>query len=283
MWSQGLNGIQSGDFVHVSNHAVEGSDLFPTDADRRAFLREVRAARTDDVDIVAWSLVRNHYHMLLKILGDPAAMASFIQQFQARYAINHNVEYGRRGALHWRRYNRGVVGSDAGACVVTAYIHANRVKDGFCQDPATDPWSSHLDYLDLRRDKAASLVDLAYRDQLFGGTATYAATFAELLPRWTTTGPQDVLYRAVLRHMNAAIREQPHLLTCSPGLRCAALVEHAGLSAYEAAKIVGIKPNNGARTVRRARRTSGRLLAAVGERLKQVPTGLREDADDSIV
>ncbi|MEZ4235163.1 MAG: hypothetical protein R3F59_03175 [Myxococcota bacterium] len=262
---RGLVGFGPGTLAHLYNHAIEQNDLFATENDRRVFYELLlEELPRDQLAILAWCLIGNHFHLLLRILEDAVAMSVMMRDVQSRYARHHSRTTGRRGALHMGRFGRRLVHSDAYARLVVAYIHANRVKDGFWREPTTDPWSSHRAWLGLVADP---LIDLSDRAVLFGDAAGYGAAFDALLPTWTRHDPATLLERTVLRTVSQLLVHHPALRRYERGLGAAALVAHAGYTQAQAAARVGLDPSNGARTVRTAREAGQALLRELEARL----------------
>ncbi|MEZ4236109.1 MAG: hypothetical protein R3F59_08095 [Myxococcota bacterium] len=269
---RGLSFLREGDFLHVHNHAVEEGTLFVSDDDRAKFLWCARRAPREHISILAWSFVGNHFHFLLKLLSDPSFVAAYLRDLQARYAEGRNLELGRRGALHWGRYGRVPIASEEAARYVVAYIHANRVKDGFCNDADADRWSSHRAYLGLA---PPDLVDLHHRKLLFGTAEDYRAAFEELLPRWTEQTPEALFAAEVLAAVGTVVAARPVLARYQAALGCAALVRYARINASKAARRVGIRPSNGARAAARGFALGEHILDEIGARLRAGGVGRR--------
>lgn len=258
--ARGLDGLGPGDFIHICNHAVEESELFPDDVHREQFLAELQEAALPTVDVAAWSLVGNHFHLLVHLREDPRSLATFLRVAQGRYAVWFNRRHDRRGALLWRRYHRRPLPTEAAIRLVVGYIHANRLKDGFCTSADADPWSSHRAWLGLAPPLFA---DTAHRDLLFGTVEGYRHAFADMLPHWSDSEPRSLYEQLVLDELD----DHAHFARYRRGLQVAALVEYANRSPSEIAERVGLSPSNATRAQRVARQWGHTLLTEVGARL----------------
>lgn len=131
-------------YYHVYNRAARRLRMFADGANRTYFMWLVsRAARKFKVLGVAWALVANHYHLLLK--GTGAALGKMMQEVERLYATRYNEQTGFNGALFQGRFGSRWLPSLEAVAYVSRYIHANARDEGV--DPARYAWSSAKAYL----------------------------------------------------------------------------------------------------------------------------------------
>lgn len=105
------------------------------------------AAQT--VQVVAYCLMPNHYHLLINLRE--AKLSAAMHRFTMSYTNAINRRYQRCGALFQGRFQTRLVDSEAYLLQLTRYIHLNPVKAGLVQRTEDWEFSSYQDYVDLRR------------------------------------------------------------------------------------------------------------------------------------
>jgi putative transposase len=98
-------------------------------------------ARRYDWAIVAYCLMTNHYHLVIK-LGQ-FGMARGMQALNGGYAIAFNARYGRRDHLFGRRYWSRELEDEDDILETCRYIELNPVRKAMTKLPAEWRWSSH--------------------------------------------------------------------------------------------------------------------------------------------
>lgn len=130
---------------HVTARGIERCDIFRDDADRLDLLERIGdATRIDGVCILAWSLMTNHCHLLVRS-GEPGVSLAMQRAF-AGYASKFNRRHGRCGHLFQNRFGSKVVEEDPYLLELVRYIHLNPVRAGIVADlEALDvyPWTGH--------------------------------------------------------------------------------------------------------------------------------------------
>lgn len=129
-------------------------------ASRKIDLKKERKSRKLLVDIHAFVLMPNHYHILLSSRKE-AGISKFIKKLNMGYAKYFNQKYERKGALFEGRYKFILVKDDAHFIHLPFYIHLNPLDLSFSGWREREiknyeksinflenyRWSSHLDYL----------------------------------------------------------------------------------------------------------------------------------------
>jgi REP element-mobilizing transposase RayT len=125
---------------HVTAHGVGNTDIFRSRADMREYLAKHRnylsrepyrnAARRpyvklhDDVSLLAFCLMRNHFHLVIHQRRSDG-LASLMDRTQRAYAKSFNNKYNRRGPLFDARYNAKPILDAEHAKHAIAYVHLN--------------------------------------------------------------------------------------------------------------------------------------------------------------
>ena len=87
-----------GALYHVLSRGNEKRDIFSDEKDRSIFLDTLgQMAYRFEVEVHAYVLMNNHYHLLLKTLR--SNLSGSLQWFGATYTRRYNVRHGRSGHL----------------------------------------------------------------------------------------------------------------------------------------------------------------------------------------
>jgi len=92
----------------------------------------------------AWSLVRNHFHLLLKTGNVP--IATVMRRLLTGYVVRFNRRHGRSGHLFQNRYKSILCQEDIYVKELIRYIHLNPLRAGIVADLkalASYPYSGH--------------------------------------------------------------------------------------------------------------------------------------------
>jgi len=115
------------------------------------------------VDLLAFCLMPNHYHLLL-IPKKPEYLTLFMKKLNGGYAKYFNEKYRRTGTLFERRFKRILIKREEHFKHLPYYIHCNPLDlkyPEWRQRELENPkeaikflekykWSSHLDYLGIK-------------------------------------------------------------------------------------------------------------------------------------
>ena len=145
-------------FYHVYNRGVNKVDIFFDEQDYRVFLsylatsltlkdeKNLRAMVTNDslsykergvaarelrlknftgkIELLAYCLMPNHFHFLLKQRGE-LDMSAFVQAIMTRFTMYENRRHKRVGRVFQGPYKAVLITSDAQLLHVSRYIHRN--------------------------------------------------------------------------------------------------------------------------------------------------------------
>jgi len=133
-------------FFHVMNRGARGLSIFAGDEDRALFVRLLsRFALKYEVDIVAWSLMPNHYHLAPDTEG--TRLSKMMRDLDGTYARIFNEKHELKGCLFQGPFKSMAIQDVDGLTYVSRYIHLNPSRDP--DRAAGYPWSSCRSYLGL--------------------------------------------------------------------------------------------------------------------------------------
>lgn len=154
---------------HVMSRGVDRALIFLDDFDRREFrLRLTRCVDETDVEVLAWVLMPNHFHILTKTGEVP--LSRFMSKLLTGYAGYFNRKHDRVGHLFQGRYKSVLVQYDSYYLKLVRYIHLNPlhskvVRDKYSLDKYR--WGSHHSIL---YPSAFDIIDRNSILQMFTGT-----------------------------------------------------------------------------------------------------------------
>lgn len=174
-----------GQIYHIYNRGVEKRDVFLNDRDHLRFIHDLYEFNDEDavsnvwyffnsktnevepryiprerkkrkllVEILAFVLMPNHYHLLLRQLKD-GGIIRFMQKLGTGYTMYFNKIYERVGCLFQGRFKAVLVAEEPHFIYLPSYIHANPSKlyrgstsiDKKIEYVENYRWSSLPDYL----------------------------------------------------------------------------------------------------------------------------------------
>jgi putative transposase len=155
-----------GGFYHVYNRLGRGERVFAAEQEALEFIRILgEVAERDDLTVLAWCLLSNHYHLAIRIGAVPLDRP--MRSLQQRVTRGVNRRQRVWGPLWQGRFKVKMVDSSRYIDQLLAYIHLNPVAAGIVDDPAEYEWSGHLDLLGRRRKP---IVDVDEVLRVFGRT-----------------------------------------------------------------------------------------------------------------
>ena len=212
--------IIAGNIYHVLNRGVDGRKIFNDDRDYLRFIHDLfefndqhpinnnlhhfrqnqhneigsryvggkHQKRKFLVELLAFALMPNHYHLLIKPLTDDALL-KFIRRLNVGYAYYFNQKNHRQGTLFQGRYKSIVVENDAHFIHLPYYIHCNpldlnspewRKREMKNKKSAIEllnkyRWSSHMYYAGIKNFQ--SVTQREHLLKFFGGANEYKKTF----------------------------------------------------------------------------------------------------------
>lgn len=160
------------EFVHITQRGLGRRIIFEEDADRRRYLSTLKNKAQDcNVSILAWTLMENHVHLLVK--APPAALSRMMQCVGIGYAQYFNGRHGHVGKVFQNRFSSEAIETDAHLLAAIRYIHRNAETAGIASTSAY-PWSSYREVVGKSADlEGEGLCDVAAVREIFGGVGEF--------------------------------------------------------------------------------------------------------------
>jgi putative transposase len=156
---------------HVVTRGNNKQPIFVDDRDRTLFcLTVARVVRRYDWRVLAYVLMRNHYHLLLAV-GD-LGLSRGMHDLNLAHACQFNVRHSRINHLFGKRYWNRYLQTEVSVRNVARYIVQNPRRAGSSEPLDAHPWSSYAPTV----GRAFARIPLALDELLpyFGGTPAHA-------------------------------------------------------------------------------------------------------------
>lgn len=129
-------------FHHVVTRGNNKQDIYLEDSDRTLFCLTVeRVARLYEWDVLAYVLMSNHYHLLLRI-GE-RGLSDGMHDLNHCYAVTFNARHARINHLFGKRFWNRELTDDAAVQASARYVVQNPLRAGLVTDPTDYSWSSY--------------------------------------------------------------------------------------------------------------------------------------------
>ena len=114
---------------HVIGRGIEKRRVFWDDADCADFLTRLGSLAQDGaMDVYAWTLMPNHFHLLCKTRLQPLSIS--MHRLLTGYVVNFNKRRRRHGHLFQNRFKSIVCQEDRYLKELVRYIHLNPLRSG---------------------------------------------------------------------------------------------------------------------------------------------------------
>ena len=151
-------------YFHIVHRAVGNELLFVDNGNKDYFLRQYTKYIVHTVHTLAYCLLHNHFHFVVRIKSeeelavlfkrkypfnqwDPSLAADFLMQFWSNllnsYTKSFNKKYKRKGALFMDYLRRVEIVSNEQCCATIFYVHSNPVHHGYCKKMEDWAFSSY--------------------------------------------------------------------------------------------------------------------------------------------
>ncbi len=139
-----------GAIYHVMSRGVGRGNIYLTNDDYSRFLDYVASAKEKfNLDIFAFVLMGNHYHILLRT--NEANLSMTMQWIQTAYSVYYNRNHKRSGHLFQGRYKSVLVENESYWHILSLYIHLNPIRAGVVKKLREYKWSSYHDYVNVKK------------------------------------------------------------------------------------------------------------------------------------
>lgn len=174
--------ICEGTIYHVTSRG-NNRDYILSDPKHKAFLlKQIKEYNMKfDFELLAYVIMDNHYHLLIKINETPISEIMFnINNVLGKYLVR---ELKRKGHVLEKRYTSKIVATDTYLVWLLRYIHRNPIRAHMCDDLDDYRWSSHFFY----KSGYNSFINTSYILNILSPSKAAAQRLYLELVNWTGT------------------------------------------------------------------------------------------------
>jgi REP element-mobilizing transposase RayT len=160
---------------HIIVRGIERGAIFCDDIDRDRFIERLsRICIETGTQCYAWSLIPNHFHLLLKTGTTP--IHRVMQKLLTGYAVSFNRRHARSGYLFQNRYKSILCQEEPYLLELVRYIHLNPLRAGIVanmKELEHFAYCGHSTLLGIRRQDWQNVQDVLHLfslDLLFAST-----------------------------------------------------------------------------------------------------------------
>ena len=184
---------------HIMARGIERRKIFWDDKDRTSFLERLALILEEtQTQCYAWTLIPNHFHLLLRTSLSASAdasrcragatpLSSVMRRLMTGYAVTFNIRHRRSGHLFQNRYKSVVCEEDPYLLELIRYIHLNPLRAGLVEDLNTldkYPWTGHSTILGQRKNPLIpEPTNQANKDNKSTPSADKRIAFSQFRPR----------------------------------------------------------------------------------------------------
>ena len=130
---------------HVTARGIDHCTIFRAETDRQYLVDGLRRAVNDGgAAVYAWSLLSNHFHVLIRT--GPTPLSLLMRRLLTAHAVRFNRRYQRCGHLFQNRFKSVLVLDETYFLELVRYIHLNPLRAGVIStidELDTYPWTGH--------------------------------------------------------------------------------------------------------------------------------------------
>ena len=140
----------NGAFYHVLSRGNAGEHIFKDPKDRLTFLDIIgNASERFSLDVFAYVLMDNHYHLLLRT--NQTNLSKAMQWLGTTYTRRFNNRHHRGGHLFQGRFKSIILENESYLVQLSCYIHRNPLRAKMVERLIEYTWSSYPAYAYNRR------------------------------------------------------------------------------------------------------------------------------------
>ncbi len=148
--------VSTSGIYHIMLRGNNKMQIFIDDMDNIKFLEILNNVQCEEFQILAYCLMGNHIHLIVKItIGENDILERKMKSIAVAYAAHFNKKYERCGSLFQGRFKSQPVENEGYYLRLLRYVHKNPIEAGIVIDFDKYQWSSYNDYFSSRKGLCA--------------------------------------------------------------------------------------------------------------------------------
>ena len=120
-----LEVLEKGCYYHIYNRGINSQNIFLSDENKIYFLKLLSKYLIKRIDIFAYCLMDNHFHLVLKVNEDEKLVTQAFSNFFNAYAKAFNKQNHRTGSLFEKHFKRIKLSDETYLRQLILYVHLN--------------------------------------------------------------------------------------------------------------------------------------------------------------
>jgi REP element-mobilizing transposase RayT len=168
-----------GNYYHVYNRGASKADIFLNDRDYVYLLNQIKKlVKEFEITIIAYCLMSNHYHFLLRQDGEKQ-ISAFMQAVFFKYSLHFNARHHHSGTIFEGPFQAIPVDRNTYLLHLCRYIHRNPLEAAIVVKPEQWDYSNYAEFIGIRN---GALVDREFVKINFGSPENYADYVMNYIP-----------------------------------------------------------------------------------------------------
>ena len=143
--------LESGNYYHIYNRGNNGQDIFLEDINYNYFLGLVKKYIVPISEIYCYCLLKNHFHILLRINDDFENPSKYFSNLFNAYTKAINKKYNRTGSLLEKPFKRIRITDEKYLKILILYIHLNPENHQVSKNFSNYKYSSYQSIISLKK------------------------------------------------------------------------------------------------------------------------------------
>lgn len=148
-----LEQLEKDHIYHIYNRGNNSGDVFKSNDNYKYFLELLNKHLASYATIYAYCLLKNHYHLILKVEKDGKEVTQKISNLINAYTKAYNKSYNRTGSLFENRFKRKKITDEEYLKKSIIYVHTNARHHNLIEDFRDYPFSSYSNYFTDKAEK----------------------------------------------------------------------------------------------------------------------------------
>ena len=152
-----LEKLEKDHYYHIFNRGINSSIIFQNEDNMAYFLSLIDKHLIEKVNILAYCLMNNHFHLIVKIIEEESLVSQAFSNLLNAYAKAFNKQQNRTGSLFEKHFRRKRLVDESYLINSIIYVHNNPVNHNLVKSPGDYLFSSYNNY--LSKDNSISISD----------------------------------------------------------------------------------------------------------------------------
>ena len=155
--------LEQNHVYHIYNRGINSNPIFLSDENKSYFLKLFSKYLIEKVEVYAYCLMDNHFHVVIKIVDDEKIVTQSLSNLFNAYAKAFNKQNDRTGSLFEKHFKRIKIQDENYLRNIIQYVHLNP-KHHLGLDYKTYKYSSFQSIISDKQTKLARNEVLSYFD-----------------------------------------------------------------------------------------------------------------------